>query len=109
MFARQALPMTWDFAEANPFSGIAASIDSALDRVADVLVRVIPVAPGEARQADARVLGGSRAVLVSTDPPYYDNISYSELSDFFYIWMRRALGSVHGDLFQTLLTPKSDD
>lgn len=109
-FALQAIPMTWDFAEVNPFSGRMASWESMLRGV----VRSIPtlgwfgVGDVAQRDAKARVREVGRAVL-STDPPYYDNICYADLSDFFYVWMRRNLADIWPDECATLSTPKSDE
>src|SRR2546423_12966616 len=64
---------------------------------------------GLATQTDAAAGVFPKEVLVSTDPPYYDNIGYADLSDFFYVWLRRSLGKVYPDLFSTLLTPKSQE
>jgi len=103
-FSRQALPMTWDFVESN---ALHDKFPGAISRIADA-VQGLPVAPtpGTARQmaAAAAIKPG---FLLSTDPPYYDNIPYSDLSDFFYVWLRRSIGQLHGDLFTTLLAPKS--
>lgn len=107
-FARQALPMTWDFAEANPFIGASGDLNSA----AEALARAVAATPGgpdgTAKQLDAtQAVNGISDPLVSTDPPYYDNIGYADLSDFFYVWLRRSIGDVYPDLFGTLLTPKA--
>jgi putative DNA methylase len=107
VFARQAIPMSWDFAEASPFSEIAASVMSAIGRVADVLLRLPGKPSASASLADARSMNNARLTLVSSDPPYYDNIGYADLSDFFYVWLRRSLGEIYPNLFGTLLTPKS--
>ena len=107
--ARQALPMVWDFCEANPFSGSTGGFVGQVDYLAKV-VEASPanVLPAAATQADAARNEPARpAWIVATDPPYYDNIGYADLSDFFYVWLRRSLGSVHPDLFRTLLTPKA--
>jgi putative DNA methylase len=109
VFARQAIPMTWDFAEANVFSGIAGSVDSAVGRIADVLERLPASGVGTARAADAGSKAAIDTSLISTDPPYYDNIGYSDLSDFFYVWLRRSLRSVHPDLLSTMLVPKAEE
>lgn len=109
-FARQAIPMTWDFAEANPFSGRLASWDSMLGGVFRALAN-LPVtitADTAQRDARARVREVGRSV-VCTDPPYYDNISYSDLADFFYVWLRRNLREVWPDECATLLTPKAEE
>lgn len=106
-FARQALPMIWDYAEANPFSSSSGNVQGAIDWVAEVIERV-PVGPaGHAAQADAMALpSAATPVVVSTDPPYYDNIGYADLADFFYVWLRRSIGRLHPGLFTTVLTPK---
>ena len=108
-FARQALPMVWDFAEANPFASAAGDLLSASDAVARVIDMLPTNRSGQATQADAV---GSLAVgkrVFSTDPPYYDNISYADLSDFFYVWLRRSLKAVLPDLFSTLAVPKAEE
>jgi putative DNA methylase len=108
LFSRQAIPMAWDFPEVNPFGGAAGdfgatttsvgkTISSALDRVARV------------SQADAQTQEISASKVVSTDPPYYDNVGYADLSDFFYVWMRRSLKPVFPDLFATLAVPKAEE
>lgn len=106
-FARQALPMVWDYAEANPFAGAAGDLESSALAVSDVLRRTRPAAPGTATMRDARSTTGS--CLIATDPPYYDNIGYADLSDYFYVWLRRSLATVHPGLFSTIVTPKSDE
>jgi putative DNA methylase len=107
-FARQALPMAWDFAEVNIFSESSGNIQNHALGLARVLDAVPAKPPGEASQADAstRAMAG---YICSTDPPYYDNISYANLSDYFYVWLRRSLGTLYPDLLGTLLTPKSDE
>ncbi|SDD23412.1 DUF1156 domain-containing protein [Aquimonas voraii] len=110
VFSRQAIPMTWDYAEANLFSGIAASADSAIDRIADVLCRAASCQrPGYGRQADAGTQTVSANKVVSTDPPYYDNIGYADLSDFFYVWLRKSLKPIFPDLYATLAVPKAEE
>ncbi|MBX3230658.1 MAG: DUF1156 domain-containing protein [Labilithrix sp.] len=109
VFSRQAIPMSWDFAEANPFSGIAASSDSAVDRVVDVLKRLTPGPAGEAVLADAQSQERTKLKVCSTDPPYYDNIGYADLSDFFYVWLRKGLSPVFPELFATLAVPKAEE
>ena len=101
--------MTWDYAEANPNSEIAASVASAIGRVADVLERLPLAGVGNAVLADAASQTLSANRVVSTDPPYYDNIGYADLSDFFYVWLRRALRPVFPDLFATLAVPKAEE
>ena len=107
-FARQAIPMTWDFTELNPFAHSAGDLATTVPGMASVLERLPSVGNGVVRQADATE--AVRApILISTDPPYYDNIGYSDLSDFFYVWLRRSLRSIHPDLLATLLVPKAEE
>lgn len=108
VFRRQAIPMTWDFAELNPFAEVGGSITTVLQSYATPLER-LPVAGSAAvSQADAASRSYSNLV-VSTDPPYYDNIGYSDLSDYFYVWLRRSLREVHPDLFASMLVPKAEE
>ena len=108
-FARQALPMVWDYAEANPLSGTAGDFINTIPGIANVLDRSARSSwPAEVSQADASMRSYGRT-LVATDPPYYDNIGYSDLSDFFYVWLRRSLRDVHPELFSTMLVPKVEE
>ena len=110
VFARPALPMVWVFAEGNPFSRSTGNFLGQLDYLLAALQRVPAEGRGSAVQLDARSLAqsGLKAV-VCTDPPYYDNIPYADLSDFFYVWLRRCLADVHPVLFSTLLVPKAQE
>jgi putative DNA methylase len=109
-FTRQALPMIWDFAEANPFSASSGNFMGAIDWVAAVVEAVPCSARGVARQCEASAaVNGVARPLISTDPPYYDNVGYADLSDFFYVWLRRNLAPIYPDLFATLLTPKGGE
>jgi putative DNA methylase len=109
-FARQAIPMTWDFAEGNPFSDSSGSFDGAIDWVAKVLEHLPPQPYSTAKQEDAMLLKpDTKGIVFATDPPYYDNIGYSDLSDFFYVWLRRSLGAVYPKLFEAPLTPKENE
>jgi len=107
-FGRQALPMTWDFAEAGLFSSSSGNFQSQFDWVADAFEDGPASAAGVAEQMDAAARDYDGAVI-STDPPYYDNIGYSDLSDFFYVWLRRSLREVHPELLGTLLVPKAEE
>lgn len=109
---RQALPMVWDYTETNPFSGSTGDWAGAKGWVIKVLEHLVEI------RSKSTVANGSAAHLelsdamcdaVVTDPPYYDNISYAVLSDFFYIWLKRWVGEYHGDLFSTPLSPKSEE
>ena len=109
-FARQAIPMTWDFAEANPFSGRGGSWDLCLEKVSKASAHLPSDGDGSTVQRDARArVRENPGVVVSTDPPYYDNISYADLSDFFYVWLRRSLADVWPDECATLATPKAEE
>jgi putative DNA methylase len=109
LFTRQVIPMVWDFAEANLLGEKAICWHNAVDICADAIESLLPAKTmlGSARQIDAATgANGISNLLVSTDPPYYDNIGYAALSDFFYVWLRRSVGSVYPDLCSTLLVPK---
>ncbi len=108
-FARQAIPMVWDFAEANPFSGLGGSFDAAIDKGAMAIDAFPACDLGWSGQLDAATQTMSAGKLISTDPPYYDNIGYADLSDFFYVWLRRALKPVFPELFSTLAVPKAEE
>jgi putative DNA methylase len=102
--------MTWDFAEANPFSSSGGNFVGNLDFVAKVVQHAFPGVPGRAQQLDARLhVAAEEQAVVATDPPYYDNIGYADLSDFFYGWLRRSLGPQYPSLFTTLVTPKQQE
>ena len=110
VFGRQAIPMTWDYAEGNLFSSSSGSFDNMMQWV----IKVINEFPnsdsaGVARQFDAQSDNGMRGILVSTDPPYYDNIGYADLSDFFYVWLRQSLRGTYPKLFSTMLVPKHEE
>ncbi|MCM3484696.1 DUF1156 domain-containing protein [Kocuria rosea] len=109
LFARQAIPMAWDFAEVNILGNSSGNFAEDVEWVTRSLEKLPLSGPsGIARQADASTRSYSGA-LVSTDPPYYDNIGYSDLSDFFYVWLRRSLRDIHPDLLSTMLVPKSEE
>jgi putative DNA methylase len=108
-FARQAIPMVWDFVEVNPFSGKVGSFKSMSVWVEKALRGFVPAASGEVNQLDAQSLLMENNSVVSTDPPYYDNISYADLSDFFYFWLRPTLKDIYPELFGVLATPKTDE
>lgn len=110
-FGRQAIPMIWDYAEANPLSDAGGGFGITAHAVAKVLER-LPEAtyPGLVTQEDAASpLESSQIRIYSTDPPYYDNISYADLSDYFYVWLRPTLRSIYPDLFATLSVPKGEE
>lgn len=108
-FARQAIPMVWDFAEANTFANAGGSFETAIDKGA-MAVRDFPrVGKGCVQQADASTQNISINKVVSTDPPYYDNIGYADLSDFFYVWLRKSLKPIFPELYATLAVPKAEE
>ena len=108
-FGRQAIPITWDYAETNPLSSCTGNWMA----MADWVWKCIEILPdtylGVCAHADASLQTRSTAKVVSTDPPYYDNIGYADLSDFFYVWLRRSLRPVFPDLFATLAVPKAEE
>lgn len=110
-FARQALSMIWDFIEVNPFSESSGNLMGQLLNVVENIDNLYADVPqGQTYQLDASsALPDVATPLVSTDPPYYDNINYADLSDYFYIWLRRSLSKIHPMLFSTLLTPKTPE
>jgi len=107
-FARQAIPMTWDYAEGNVFADSSGSLEILTGWVEKALQRVPAAGHVEVLQFDVTKRPYSKAA-VCTDPPYYDNIGYADLSDFFYVWLRRSLGNVYPQLFSTLLVPKAQE
>jgi len=110
LFARQAIPMSWDFAEGNTVAGPSGSFDSMVDDTAKSLDYVsLAGSSGHGAQEDAAQQQKSIDKIISTDPPYYDNIGYAELSDFFYVWLRRSLRGTFPDLFATLAVPKAEE
>ena len=109
-FGRQALPMTWDFAEAGIFADAAGDYQRAYGSLCEVLDQLVPGIEGQAQQLDAgSSIGCVTKPMIATDPPYYDNIGYADLSDYFYIWLRRSLAMLYPSLFSTLLTPKTQE
>ena len=108
-FGRQAIQMTWDYAEGNIFSDSTGNFTSLLQWVEKFLKEVPTGVSGISLQMDASSQHCTDRKIVSTDPPYYDNIGYADLSDFFYVWLRRSLRSVFPDLFATLAVPKTNE
>ncbi len=107
-FARQAITMTWDFCEINALCDSSGNFFGGVETVCEAL-RGVPLGiTGASVQGDATVPTRSKLIF-STDPPYFDNIGYADLSDFFYVWLRRSLATVHPELFPTLVTPKADE
>ena len=112
LFSRQTIAFIWDFAESNVIFGPSGSFSSMLDNTIRALEKIdVGISrSGSAEQSDATMAGqGIKNLLISTDPPYYDVISYSDLSDFFYVWLRPLLADIFPDLFSTMLTPKAEE
>jgi adenine-specific DNA methylase len=113
MFGRQAIPMVWDFAEAYPFSGSTGDFAQYAEASYAVLENMtyLVANAGSVQQssATAHPLPDDSVDALVTDPPYYDAIPYADLSDFFYVWLRRMLGDVHPQLFSEPLSPKKDE
>jgi putative DNA methylase len=110
-FGRQALPMVWDYCESNPFSSSTGNWSGAIDWIVRV-INNFPISCNircEASQNNAQSDNGFRDIMISTDPPYYDNITYSDLSDFFYVWLRQSLKNIYPDLFRTMVAPKTEE
>lgn len=108
-FGRQAIPMVWDYAEANPFSNSSGCFDNMLEWVTKCILEFPASQTAEVRQFNAQRDCGLRDIMVSTDPPYYDNIGYADLSDFFYVWLRQSLRDIYPELFSTMLVPKVEE
>ncbi len=108
-FGRQAIPMVWDFAEGNPFSESSGNWINNVDWGAKALAKMPALTGGAATQQDASTQSISAGRVVSTDPPYYDNIGYADLSDFFYVWLRRTLRGTFPSLFATVAVPKAEE
>jgi len=106
-FGRQAIPMTWDYAEANPLCDSTGNWMAMINLIGKAIDTTPASVGGTVQQANAQEV--SAAAMLSMDPPYYDNIGYADLSDFFYVWLRHALGDIYPDLFSTLLVPKAQE
>ncbi|MCL1994395.1 MAG: DUF1156 domain-containing protein [Spirochaetes bacterium] len=109
VFARQAIPMVWDYAECNLFSDSSGSFDNYFVLMIKCISNLPALKTASVTQKDATQLTFKSPIVISTDPPYYDNIGYADLSDFFYIWLRRSLKNVYPQLFSTMLVPKAEE
>ena len=109
VFGRQGIPMVWDFAESNPFSDSTGNFSGAVKWVTDAMSSFSTAKAGHAEQFDAQQDCGLRNIMISTDPPYYDNIGYADLSDYFYIWLRNSIRDIYPTLFSTMLVPKREE
>jgi putative DNA methylase len=112
-FGRQALPMVWDYAEANPFAASSGGWSHSMGFVCLALEHgargALPVGHCERANAASHPLADDSAALFVTDPPYYNAVPYADLSDFFYVWLKRCLREIHEELFETELSPKADE
>ena len=108
-FGRQALPMIWDYAEINPMAGAAGDFSISVAGICRAFPSLAFNQSGFAQHADAQTQSISAAKVVSTDPPYYDNIGYADLSDFFYVWLRKSLRPVYPQLYATVAVPKAEE
>ena len=109
IFGRQSIPMLWDFNEGNPF-GPMLDFNSQVSSIAAAIEAFCPNSIGQVLHGDAaNVKSPSLGVVISSDPPYYDNIGYSDLSDFYYVWLRRHTREIFPDVFSTLSTPKAEE
>lgn len=108
-FGRQAIPMVWDYCESNPLGNSTGNFLGGIRWIALVLDKLRPAAFGKVEQMDAVSRHTGKKKVFSFDPPYYDNIGYADLTDFFYIWLRRSVGEVYPSIFATILTPKDKE
>jgi putative DNA methylase len=109
VFARQVIPMVWDFMEGNPFSTTSGNFLNSIEAGAKSLIQMPNGISGMAVQADAAKQGLSQFKVVSTDPPYYDNVPYADISDFFYVWLRKSLKSIFPHIYATVAVPKAEE
>lgn len=108
-FARQALPMTWDYVEVNAIGEQTGGFSESMRWTAEAIEGTAAVQQGRAFQGDAQRIKDLKGRVVSTDPPYYDNIGYADLSDFFYVWLRKSLKPIFPGLYATLAVPKAEE
>ena len=101
--------MTWDFPEVNPFSGAAGDIGVSITGVIKGIPAISNAKAGFSNQSDAATQNISKEKIISTDPPYYDNIGYADLSDFFYVWLRRSIRPIYPNIFASMTVPKSEE
>ena len=111
LFARQAIPMVWDFPEVNVFNNAVGGFSTITEYICNCIKTLPAVSETEAdaKQFDAQSDYKISNIMVSTDPPYYDNIGYADLSDYFYVWLRQSLKNIYPELFSTMLVPKTEE
>lgn len=108
LFNRQAIPMVWDFGEANILANVVGGFITNINYQAKCIEKISASGDAFSRQDDA-ISSSLQDCIISTDPPYYDNIGYADLSDFFYVWLRRSLKTIYPDIFSTMLVPKTPE
>jgi putative DNA methylase len=108
-FARQAIPMMWGFAEANPFSNSSGSINNLHQRMINGFKNIPLGNPGKVVLTDTKKGIKAQNIIISTDPPYFDNIGYADLSEFFYVWQKRTIGNFFPNILKEITTPKTDE
>jgi putative DNA methylase len=102
--------MNWDFPEVNPFAGAAGDFGGTTQSLSKSLATLPSNIQASVQQQEASSgFGLGQNIVIATDPPYYDNIGYADLSDFFYVWLRRSLNAVYPEIFSTLLVPKAQE
>ena len=101
--------MVWDYVETNPIGGAAGDVYGTVYAIWEVLTKMADRGYGFATQSDGQTQSLSSGKVVSTDPPYYDNIGYADLSDFFYVWLRKTLRPIYPGLYATLAVPKAEE
>lgn len=109
VFSRAAMPMIWDYAEGNPFARAGGSFENALSRICDTLALLPAGIEGKTKVADAVMPNDVTDAIIATTLPYYDRASYSDLSDFFYVWMKYGLEDLYPAYFQGEISPKQED
>lgn len=109
LFARQSIPMTWDFAEANLLEDVVGGFRPAANFISKCIETLVPSSIGQLFSCDAQTVNYPSGAIISTDPPYYDNIGYADLSDFFFVWQKRVLKEMFPDIFSVITTPKFDE
>jgi putative DNA methylase len=109
LFGKQAIPMVWDFCEANVLEKVVGGFAPSAAYIASCVKKLPSTIRGQALQADAQNQEVTSGKVVSTDPPYYDNVPYSNLSDFFYIWLRKSMINIYPELFKTIVVPRKEE
>jgi putative DNA methylase len=109
LFGRQAIPMMWDFGEGNLFGDAAGDYRVSVGSIVRVIERISPAESGLVQHLAAQTVAYPEGAVISTDPPYYDNIGYADLSDFFFVWLKPVLRSVYPSIFGVIATPKAEE